>query len=169
MLTPGAPLGLLTVSVQTLAGVLLPSATVFLLLLCNDRAVLGPWVNGRRVNAVTGAVIAALVALSMILTVSVLFPDWASERTIVGILAGAAVVAAVAFALAAFSPRRKDADLAPPAAFDRNAWRMPPLHKLPPAKLSAAARIWMAVLRLYLVVAGGLVLVRIVSLAIGTG
>ena len=36
VLTPNAPLGLLTVAVQTLAGVLLPSATVFLLLLCND-------------------------------------------------------------------------------------------------------------------------------------
>src|ERR1019366_6994334 len=45
VLTPEAPLGLLTNAVQTLAGVLLPSATVFLLLLCNDRAVLGPWVN----------------------------------------------------------------------------------------------------------------------------
>ena len=42
---PGSPLGLLTIAVQTLAGVLLPSATVFLLLLCNDKAVLGPWVN----------------------------------------------------------------------------------------------------------------------------
>ena len=31
--------------VQALAGVLLPSATVFLLLLCNDKEVLGPWVN----------------------------------------------------------------------------------------------------------------------------
>jgi len=31
--------------VQALAGVLLPSATVFLLLLCNDKAVLGPWVK----------------------------------------------------------------------------------------------------------------------------
>jgi len=30
------------VGVQTLAGVLLPSCTLFLLLLCNDRAVLGP-------------------------------------------------------------------------------------------------------------------------------
>ena len=45
VLTPGSPLGLLTNAVQTLAGVLLPSATVFLLLLCNDKAVLGPWVN----------------------------------------------------------------------------------------------------------------------------
>ena len=45
VLIPGTPLGLLTEAVQTLAGVLLPSATVFLLLLCNDKAVLGPWVN----------------------------------------------------------------------------------------------------------------------------
>ena len=140
VLTPGAPLGLLTVAVQTLAGVLLPSATVFLLLLCNDRAVLGPWVNGRWVNALTGAVIAALVALSMILTVSVLFPDWANERTILGILAGTAAVAAIAVALAAFGPKRAAAEPALPAALDRDAWRMPPLHKLPPAKLSLAAR-----------------------------
>ena len=46
---------------QVLAGVLLPSATVFLLLLCNDKAVLGPWVNTRLLNAFTGAVIAVLV------------------------------------------------------------------------------------------------------------
>jgi hypothetical protein len=169
VLTPGAPLGLLTVAVQTLAGVLLPSATVFLLLLCNDRAVLGPWVNGRWVNALTGGVIAALVALSMILTVSVLFPAWATERTILGILAATAAAAAVAVALAALRPRKAPAEPALSAGFDRDTWRMPPLQKLPPARLSVAARIWMAALRLYLIVAGGLVLVRIVSLAIGTG
>ena len=66
VLTPGAPLGLLTNAVQALAGVLLPSATVFLLLLCNDRAVLGPWVNGKALNAFTGAVIAVLVTLSVV-------------------------------------------------------------------------------------------------------
>ena len=54
VLIPGTPLGLLTNAVQTLAGVLLPSATVFLLLLCNDEAVLGPWVNGRWLNLFTG-------------------------------------------------------------------------------------------------------------------
>ena len=169
VLTPGAPLGLLTVAVQTLAGVLLPSATVFLLLLCNDKTVLGPWVNGRWVNALTGAVIAALVALSMILTVSVLFPAWATERTIRGILAGTAAAAAVAVPLAAFGPRKAAAEPALSAGFDRDTWRMPPLRKLPPARLSVAARIWMAALRLYLIVAGGLVLVRIVSLAVGAG
>ena len=45
VLIPGAPLGLITTGVQALAGVLLPSATVFLLMLCNDKEVLGPWVN----------------------------------------------------------------------------------------------------------------------------
>ena len=42
VLIPRAPLGLIIEGVQALAGVLLPAATVFLLLLCNDRAVLGP-------------------------------------------------------------------------------------------------------------------------------
>src|SRR5258708_23562931 len=37
VLIPNAPLGLITTAVQALAGVLLPSATVFLILLCNDR------------------------------------------------------------------------------------------------------------------------------------
>jgi Mn2+/Fe2+ NRAMP family transporter len=60
-------LGLLTNAVQTLAGVLLPSATVILLLLCNDKAVLGPWANTRAMNLFTGVVIAALVMLSIIL------------------------------------------------------------------------------------------------------
>jgi hypothetical protein len=63
----------------------LPSATVFLLLLCNDHAVLGPWVNGRALSVFTGAVIAALVMLSIILTASVFFPDM-SDTTILAIL-----------------------------------------------------------------------------------
>src|SRR6202020_2409058 len=74
VLIPGSPLGLLTEGVQVLAGVLLPSATVFLLLLCNDKAVLGPWVNGRRTNAFAGGVIALLITLSLVLTASVAFP-----------------------------------------------------------------------------------------------
>ncbi len=171
VLTPGAPLGLLTVAVQTLAGVLLPSATVFLLLLCNDKAVLGPWVNGRWVNALTAAVIAALVALSAILTVSVLFPDSAGTRTILGILIGGGVVAIViALVLMALGRNgRATNEPVEAVAAHRKAWRTPPLASLAPAKLSLAARAWMGILRLYLVVAGGLVLVRIVMLAIGKG
>jgi Mn2+/Fe2+ NRAMP family transporter len=74
VIIPGSPLGLLAEGVQTLAGVLLPSATVFLLLLCNDRGVLGPWVNGRGLNVFSAVVISVLVMLSTVLTASVLFP-----------------------------------------------------------------------------------------------
>ena len=60
VLIPGAPLGLITTAVQALAGVLLPSATVFLLLLCNDREVLGPWVNRPWLNVVASVIVGVL-------------------------------------------------------------------------------------------------------------
>jgi NRAMP (natural resistance-associated macrophage protein)-like metal ion transporter len=165
VLTPGAPLGLLTNAVQTLAGVLLPSATVFLLLLCNDKAVLGPWANTNLMNLFTGAVISVLVMLSIILTASVLFPEATNETVILSILAGGTAVAfVIALASGTFRASPKRSRRIKPHTYD--SWRMPPLSQLPPATLSTTSRIWMGVLRVYLVVAGGLVLLRIVSLAI---
>ncbi len=95
VLVPGSPLGLITVGVQVLAGVLLPSATVFLLLLCTDRAVLGPWVNGRWLTLFTAAVVAVLVVLSLVLTVSVVFPAITSGQVTDVLLGGAALSVAV--------------------------------------------------------------------------
>jgi Mn2+/Fe2+ NRAMP family transporter len=166
VITPGTPLGLLTNAVQTLAGVLLPSATVFLLLLCNDRAVLGPWVNSRGLNIFTGIVVAALVMLSVILTASVLFPEMSFE-TIVAILSGSTLLGFLLWGgVAVFGSRQKEAKQVPIDPAQRDTWRMPPLDKLPPAELSLLNRIWMIVLRGYLIVAAGLVLVRIVQLAL---
>jgi Mn2+/Fe2+ NRAMP family transporter len=172
VLTPGTPLGLLTNAVQTLAGVLLPSATVFLLLLCNDRAVLGPWVNSARLNMFTGAVVAILIMLSMILTVAVLFPG-VSEQTILTILAcGTVLTIAIIILVKFLSPALGTASpgdgvsLGMPQG-ERQAWRTPPLDQLPPARLTVLERMWLSLLRAYLVVAAGLVLIRIVTLAIG--
>jgi NRAMP (natural resistance-associated macrophage protein)-like metal ion transporter len=167
VMTPGMPLGLLTNAVQTLAGVLLPSATVFLLLLANDEAVLGPWVNTRTLNLITGAIVAVLVMLSIILTASVLFPDM-GEDVIIGVLAGGSALA-VLTAIAVFALQRGAP--APQLKGDPSVkwwdWRTSPLHELPPARLTVLNRIWMIVLRAYLVVAAGLVLVRIFRLAMG--
>jgi Mn2+/Fe2+ NRAMP family transporter len=166
VLTPGTPLGLLTNAVQTLAGVLLPSATVFLLLLCNDKAVLGPWVNGRYLNLFTGAVIAILIMLSIILTASVLYPG-ISGGTIVGILAGGSLLALSIAALVWISNRHRGQQAEQQVNRTRQAtWRMPPLTELSPPRLSLLNRTGMIVLRGYLVVAAGLVLVRIVQLAL---
>jgi Mn2+/Fe2+ NRAMP family transporter len=167
VLTPGTPLGLLTNLVQTLAGVLLPSATVFLLLLCNDKAVLGPWVNSRGVNLFTGAIIAVLVTLSVILTASVLFPDITEAQILAVLIGGAAAACLVTVAVKAYERRRASANPTPEPldASLRATWRMPPLGALAPARLTLLNRIWMIVLRAYLIVAAGLLLVKMAQLA----
>jgi Mn2+/Fe2+ NRAMP family transporter len=166
VLTPGTPLGLLTNAVQALAGVLLPSATVFLLLLCNDEAVLGPWVNGRLLNVFTGAVIAVLVMLSITLTASVLFPDM-EEKTLIALL-GCGMVFTLLIAAVLLVVQNEDRRVWTDV-FGRMIWRMPPLDQLPAAQLTPLTRIWLSVLRGYLVVAGALVLWRIVELAVSVG
>jgi Mn2+/Fe2+ NRAMP family transporter len=105
VLLPGSPLGLITEGVQVLAGVLLPAATVFLLMLCNDRAVLGPWVNTAKTNAFTGAVIAVLITLSVVLTASVMFPS-ITASAIFAIMAACAGVAVAGGGFALVHARR---------------------------------------------------------------
>jgi len=163
VLIPGVPLGLLTNAVQTLAGVLLPSATVFLLLLANDPAVLGPWTNSTRTNVFTGAVIAILISLSIVLTASVLFPTITAQQ-ILGILVGGGILAFGVIIWLARSHFRVKNDAFLPS--DRMTWRMPPIAELAPAKLTALNRFWLLTLRAYLVLAVVLVVVRVVQLAL---
>jgi hypothetical protein len=168
VLVPGSPLGLLTVGVQVLAGVLLPSATVFLLLLCNDTEVLGPWVNGLALNIFTSTVIAALVILSLILTAGVLFPDMGSGA-VIGVLAGGALASVVGGAgYLVYRHLRPAAHAA--SAIDRSgreSWRMPPLARLAAPQLPIGSRIGLTVLRAYLLIAMILVVIRVVQLALG--
>ncbi|MDQ4502284.1 divalent metal cation transporter [Sinomonas sp. ASV322] len=171
VIIPGSPLGLLTVGVQVLAGVLLPSATLFLLLLCNDNAVMGPWINGKAMNAFTSAVISVLVILSIVLTSAVLFPG-IDGTTILAILGGGALLAiAGALAVAVVRIRaRVQGKAVAPTAVDRSqqlTWRMPPLALLERPQLSLARRAGLSVLWIYLIVAIILVVVRVVQLALG--
>ena len=83
--------GLLTLAVQALAGVLLPSATVFLVLLCNDRTVLGPWVNTTRQNIAAGSIVWVLVLLSLALTAATFFPGLSAGAYEVGFGVGVAI------------------------------------------------------------------------------
>jgi Mn2+/Fe2+ NRAMP family transporter len=58
VLIPGAPLLSIALNANVLATVLLPVTLVFVLLLANDRELMGRWANGRRANALALAVIA---------------------------------------------------------------------------------------------------------------
>jgi len=168
VLLPNVPLGLLTNAVQTLAGVLLPSATVFLLILCNDTAVLGPWVNSRATNLFTGLIVAALVLLSIILTASVLWPEIPGE-VIVDVLVGGGILGVIVVLSAHVLQLRRDAEqgarVSKPSKQVMDHWRMPALHKLAPMHLSRANRVWMAVMRGYLVVAVVMVVYKVVQVA----
>jgi len=163
VLIPGVPLGLLTNAVQTLAGVLLPSASVFLLLLCNDREVLGPWVNSLGLNVFTLLVVAALVTLSLILTAAVLFPGITGGQ--IGAILGLGALLASLGALGLVLTAKRGAGREAPERIGRNAWRMPRLENLAPLKLTPMRRLWMIVLRGYLVIAVIMVIVRVVQLA----
>ena len=159
-------LGLLTNAVQTLAGVLLPSATVFLLLLCNDKQVLGPWTNGRLLNLFTGTVIWVLVMLSLILTAATLFPNLTG--TMIGaLLGGGAALGLCGIPLALRRPTASGREPVPGQPEATVSWRMPPLESLLPPELSLSKRTWMVVLRVYLVAAVVLVTIRVVQVAMG--
>lgn len=168
VLIPGSPLGLLTTGVQVLAGVLLPSATVFLLLLCNDEEVLGPWVNSRGMNIFTAAIIAVLVILSLVLTAGVLYPNL-SAPVILYILGGGALLSLLAGAgtlgYQHFYPHTTTAK--PIDRAQRMSWRMPPLALLAAPKLPLGSRIGLTVLRSYLLIAMIMVIFRIYQLAVG--
>src|ERR1700742_3498725 len=103
--SPGHILGLVTQGVQALAGVLLPSATVFLVLLCNDRAVLGPWVNTVRQNIAAWIIVWALVLLALALTAATFFPELSTGAIGTG-LAGGAVAGVVGGAIVIVAGRR---------------------------------------------------------------
>ncbi len=169
VLTPGAPLGLLTEGVQTLAGVLLPSATVFLLLLCNDKEVLGPWVNSKKLNVFTAAVIGALVVMSVILTASVLFPQVTGGQ-IVAVMAGGTVIGLLVGLYLFIRGRRAaalTAQLTVPIEWQkRETWRMPALNRLARPVMSTQRKVGLATLRGYLVVAFALVVVKVIEVAV---
>jgi Mn2+/Fe2+ NRAMP family transporter len=160
--SPDHILGLITQGVQALAGVLLPSATVFLVLLCNDRPVLGPWVNTMRQNVAAWTVVWSLVLLSLALTGATFFPQL-SAATLeiglgvgapVGVLGGAAVIAA---ARAERNSVREQ---------DRATWRTPALATLDRPVMSPLRRAGLLTLRCYLVIAVALVVVKVVQAGI---
>ncbi|TMF91374.1 MAG: divalent metal cation transporter [Chloroflexi bacterium] len=165
VLIPQAPLGLITTAVQALAGIMLPSATVFAVLLCNDRAVLGPWVNRPWLNAIAGVIVSAMLVLSLILVISTVIPS-VDVTTLLFVLGS---LAAVILVLGGGWSWVRDRGAPPEPEIsreERENWRMPALALLerPPASLSR--RIALYALSSYLVVAIILLAVKAVQLAI---
>jgi hypothetical protein len=106
-----------------------------------------------------------------VLTAAVIFPD-IGENQSGAILVGGGVLATL-IGLATLAMRAYRAAVRPRSQHhgrefnprQMEQWRMPPLHLLEPAQLTSSTRLWMGVLRLYLVLAVAMVAVRVLQLA----
>ena len=167
VLIPHAPLGIITTAVQALAGVLLPSATVFLLLLCNDRAVLGPWRNKAWLNVLSCIIISILVLLSLILMATTVFPAVNVTRVA---LIGGAVLGAGLLGLGAVSLRGRHGArgvtvVEEGSTIPKSQWTMPPLALLERPPATRARSLALGAMWAYLVLSAVLLIVKAAQLA----
>ena len=163
VLLPGAPLGLITTAVQALAGILLPSATVFLLLLCNDKAVLGPWINRPWLNCVATCIVSVLFVLSLILMTTTVFTTINVTHVLVTLAGAMVVVLAAAAVLYRRALRRRPAP-APQDRGRRDTWRMPPIALLERPVWSRGRTLTMYLMYAYVFLAAILLLVKAIQI-----
>jgi hypothetical protein len=145
-----------------LAGLLLPLATVFLLLLCNDPAVLGPWINRSWLNALAAVIISVLVVLSLILMVTTVFSH--VDVVVLSEWLGVGLVACLLIGGVLWLVRRPSS---PSQKFDREFranWRMPPLNLLERPELTGWRRATLGGLAGYLVLSVILLVVKAVQI-----
>ncbi len=165
VLIPGAPLGLVTTAVQALAGVLLPSVTVFLILLCNDKQVLGPWVNRTWLNVLASIIVGSLFVLSGILVVTTAIPS-VNVLALVLVLGAMLVVGLVLLAVRTFLSRQRGELAESPVAVERESWTMPPLALLEQPIWSRGRRLAMRLMWIYVLTTVVLLVVKAVQLGI---
>jgi Mn2+/Fe2+ NRAMP family transporter len=162
VLIPSLPLSLVNLAVQVLAGVLLPSALLFLLLLCNDHEIMGPWVNPPWLNVLATFIVSLLLQLSLILTVVTVFPS----VPVTGLLVGTfipVVLVTVGVAIYQFKVR----EIVVIDKVKRVSWSMPASALLHRPKQSRGRSVILGFVRIYLIIAVVLMVVSFVRLGSG--
>ncbi len=168
VLIPGAPLGVITEAVQALCGIVLPMTTLFLLMLCNDREILGPWTNPPWLKALAAVIVGVLMLLSVVLTLTTLFP---SINVSTMFLSGAVVLAIALVAMGANALRGRSPGAAGVTFLEsghevpREQWTMPPATLLTRPHLPFGRRVALYALGGYMVVALIMLIVKSVQLA----
>ncbi|HJS96074.1 MAG TPA: NRAMP family divalent metal transporter [Solirubrobacteraceae bacterium] len=167
VLIPGAPLGVITEAVQALCGIVLPMTTLFLLMLCNDREVLGPWTNPPWLKVLAAVIVGVLTMLSLILTLTTLLPsvDVGTLAAVGAVVLGVALLGMGVLALLSRSWLASPAEETPGVVKER--WTMPPAALLTRPRLSARRHFALVALAAYMVVALVMLVVKAVGLASG--
>ncbi len=156
---PGAPLGVITLAVQALCGLMLPSTTIIVLMLANDRELMGPWKNGRVLNVAAVFMVVVLVILSLTLMISTLFTGIHVLRLleVLGVVGALGLLIGLPMAWRRWQPPEH-------YSIDKRDWRTPRLALLAPLPKSRARTILMRTQSGYLFAAGILLAVRIIQL-----
>ena len=163
VLLPGLPLGAVTTLVQAFAGILLPSTLVLLLILCNDEHLLGPLTNGRWLDATAGTAVALVLGLSTLLTITTVLPgvDVETRLLTTGALLALAGLTLTTSWLRHRRPRRSPRLLTP---WQRRTWSSPTLELVKPASPTRPRLLALALLRGYVMVIAGLLLLKLAGL-----
>jgi Mn2+/Fe2+ NRAMP family transporter len=74
VLLPGAPLGTITLFVQVIAVTLLPAALVFLIVLLNQKELMGKYANTFWQNLTAGSIVVVILTLSTLYALGTVFP-----------------------------------------------------------------------------------------------
>jgi hypothetical protein len=142
---------------------------VFLLLLCNDREVLGPWRNPPWLNLLASVIIAVLVLLSLILMATTVFPriDVTALASIGGVVLAAGLAGVGLLTLRSRREAHAAGLIDEAPKVPREHWTMAPLTLLGRPQLSTGRRVAMLTMTGYLLVAVILLVVKAVQLAGG--
>jgi Mn2+/Fe2+ NRAMP family transporter len=164
VLLPRLPLGAVTTLVQALAGILLPSTLVLLIILCNDKSLLGPLTNGRWLNASAIVAVAVVLALSTLLTITSALPHLGIDEAL---LATSGLLLAAAIALT--TSHLRDRQSSPPDAevltpWQRRTWSAPALELVRPASPTGPRLLALAILRGYILTIVVLLALKLVGL-----
>jgi Mn2+/Fe2+ NRAMP family transporter len=169
--------------VEALNGILLPSALVFLILLANDKPVLGPWANGTAQNWVSGIVAWVVVTFSLAPLVTTFWPVITLTQCFTGLGVCTVLGVIAAFALLRFRQGREDdavlatdpAGSRRPASMSRAewkevlgerrvAWRTPAIDTLERPVLSIGRRIGLLAVRGYIIFAIVIMVIKLIQL-----
>jgi NRAMP (natural resistance-associated macrophage protein)-like metal ion transporter len=162
VLIPHLPLGAMTTLVQALAGILLPSTLVLLLLLCNDADLLGPLTNGRWLNATAFAATAVVLTLSTMLALTSAFPA-AHVGVALVVSVGLLALPAGALTVSYLRERRPPRFKGELTAWQRLTWSAPALELVAPVRRTRTRALALTVLRSYTGVISLLLFLKLVG------
>lgn len=156
---PNLPFDLIVQSIQMLAGILLPAATIFLLILCNDKALLGPWVNKFITNIATFIIIGVLIIFSFTLTVlSVFTLSSHALFNVISVMFIVMLLSVLVFILYyLYTNKGKDKN----GNISRYKWATPDIEALESIEFTTIHKIFILILRIYLLVAIFIIFIKL--------